>query len=135
MLRIGRVVLVTAVIAAVAGGAALAGIAAVSKTQATRLTVTEVEYKLTLSRTHVSAGATTFVVVDKGKLAHSLSISGPGLKKRLIAGTIKPGTSRTVSVTLKAGTFTLWCPQPGHAALGMKTSLKVGTAGTKSTWG
>jgi hypothetical protein len=108
------------------------------------VTVTEVEYKLTLSRSHLSAGKITLVVVNKGKLAHSLEISGPGLKKRLIAGTIMPGTSRSVIVTLKAGSYALWCPVPGHAALGMKTTLKSGSAATttstggtttKSAWG
>lgn len=100
--------------------------------------MTEVEYKLTLSRSHLSAGKPTLVLVDKGKLAHSLSISGPGLKKRLITGTIKPGSSRGVTVTLKVGTYTLWCPQPGHAALGMKTTFKAGSgsgSGGGSSWG
>jgi plastocyanin len=96
------------------------------------VTVTEVEYKLTLSPSKLAPGKTTLVVVNKGKLAHSLSISGPGLKKRLIAGTIKPGVSRSVTVTLKAGSYTLWCPVPGHAALGMKKTVKVGSTTTTS---
>jgi uncharacterized cupredoxin-like copper-binding protein len=127
------------VVAAVGFG--LAGMAAFAGTKAARVTVTEVEYKLTLSSSKLAPGKTTLMVVNKGKLAHSLSISGPGLKKRLIAGTIKPGSSRRVTVTLKAGSYTLWCPVPGHAALGMKQTVKVGsttttTGGitTKSTW-
>jgi uncharacterized cupredoxin-like copper-binding protein len=115
--------------------------AALAGTKTARVTVTEVEYKLTLSPSKLAPGKTTLMVVNKGKLAHSLSISGPGLKKRLIAGTIKPGSSRRVTVTLKAGSYTLWCPVPGHAALGMKQTVKVGsttttTGGitTKSTW-
>ena len=134
-MKVSRVVMVAAILAIAVAGAALAGMAAFAGTKTTRLTVTEVEYKLTLSRTHLAAGKTTFVVVDKGKLAHSLSIAGPGLKKRLISGTIKPGTSRSVTVTLKAGTYTLWCPQPGHAALGMKTTLKAGSGTTGGTGG
>lgn len=143
-MKISRVVMVAGILTVAVAGAALAGMAAFAGTKTTRLTVTEVEYKLTLSRTHVATGTTTLVVVDKGKLAHSLSIAGPGLKKRLIAGTIMPGTSRSVTVTLKSGTYTLWCPQPGHAALGMKTTFKAAsstTAGTgtttttKSAWG
>jgi len=133
--KISRFVMVAAILAVALAGAALAGMAALAATKTARLTVTEVEYKLTLSRTHLAAGKTTLVVVDKGKLAHSLSISGPGLKKRLIASTIMPGTSRSVTVTLKAGTYTLWCPQPGHAALGMKTTFKAGSSTTGSTGG
>ena len=134
-MKVNRTVAISALLAFAVAGAGLAVMSALAGTTTTRLTVTEVEYKLTLSRAHLSAGTTTLVVVDKGKLAHSLSISGPGLKKRLIAGTIKPGTSRTVTVTLKAGTYTLWCPVPGHAALGMKTTLKAGTGSGGSTWG
>lgn len=134
-MKISRAVMVASIFALVVAAAGLAVMAALAGTKTTRVTVTEVEYKLTLSRSHLSAGKTTLVVVDKGKLAHSLSISGPGLKKRLIAGTIMPGSSRSVTVTLKAGTYTLWCPQPGHAALGMKTTLKAGSASTAGTGG
>ena len=43
--------------------------------------------------------------------------------------TIAPGKSRTVTVKLGGGTFKLWCPIPGHAALGMTRSLTIsGTA-------
>lgn len=134
-MKIPRAIVVASILALIVG-AGLAVMGALAGTTSTRVTMTEVEYKLTLSRTHVSAGKTTLVVVDKGKLAHSLSISGPGLNKRLIAGTIKPGTSRTVTVTLKAGSYTLWCPVPGHAALGMKTTLKAGSSsGGGGGWG
>jgi uncharacterized cupredoxin-like copper-binding protein len=140
--RISRTVVVTAALLVVAAaGVGLAGMAAIAGTKTARVTVTEVEYKLTLSPGKLAPGKTTLMVVNKGKLAHSLSISGPGLTKRLIAGTIKPGGSRSVTVTLKAGSYTLWCPVPGHAARGMKTTVKVGsttttTAGTttKSSW-
>jgi plastocyanin len=124
------------VAAAVLSAAGLAVMNALGGTQSARVTVTETEYKITLSRTHIATGKTTFVVVNKGKLAHSLSIRGPGMTKRLIMGTIAPGSSHTAAVTLKSGTFTLWCPVDSHAKLGMKTTLKVG-AGTSggSSWG
>jgi hypothetical protein len=140
VVKIPRVIAISSIVAAAVAGTAVAALTALAAPKATRVTVTEVEYKLTLSRTHLAVGRTTLVVVNKGKIAHSLSISGPGMKKRLIAGTIMPGVSRSVSVTLKAGTYALWCPVPGHAALGMKTTLKAGsgTSGTttgKSAWG
>jgi uncharacterized cupredoxin-like copper-binding protein len=134
-MKISRGVVVASMLTLAVAGAGLAGMAAVAGTTTTRVTVTEVEYKLTLSRTHLSAGKTTLMVVNKGKLAHSLEISGPGLKKRLIAGTIMPGASRSVTVTLKAGSYSLWCPIDGHANLGMKTTLKAGAATSGSSWG
>jgi uncharacterized cupredoxin-like copper-binding protein len=142
--KISRAAMVASILVAAVIGAALAGMAALAGTRTARLSVSEVEYKLTLSPKRVPAGKTTLVVVDKGKVAHSLSIAGPGLNKRLIAGTIKPGSSRSITVTLKAGTYSLWCPVPGHAGLGMKTTLAVGpgttsgtggTTTTKSAWG
>jgi hypothetical protein len=134
-------------------GAALAGVVSHTAAKVTRVTVTEREYKLTLSMngkvvaaTHsFAAGAYVFTAVDRGKVAHSLAISGPGIKLKRIPGTIKPGSSHTLSVTLKAGTYKLWCPVPGHAALGMHTTMKVAgsapsppptsTGGHKGGWG
>jgi uncharacterized cupredoxin-like copper-binding protein len=142
-MKIPRTLLIASIVGAAVAGTAAAALAALATPKTARVTVTEVEYKLTLSRAHLAVGRTTLVVVNKGKIAHSLSISGPGLKKRLIAGTIMPGVSRSVTVTLKAGTYALWCPVPGHAALGMKTTLSAGsttsgtggTTTTKSAWG
>jgi plastocyanin len=141
-MKISRAILVASMLAAVAAGAALGAMAAIGGSSAARVTVTEVEYKLTLSSTHLAAGKTTLVVMNKGKLAHSLEISGPGLKKRLIAGTLMPGSSRSVTVTLEAGTYSLWCPIDSHAKLGMKTTFKAGSASSsgstttnKSSWG
>jgi hypothetical protein len=83
----------------------------------------------------VKAGSFTFRVHNAGKLVHKLDLAGAGLKSTLRVGTIAPGATRSVTVKLTGGKLSLWCPVPGHVALGMKTSLKVsgGTAG--STWG
>ena len=75
-MKISRALMIASVLALAITGAALAGVAAMAGAKSARVTVTEVEYKLTLSRSHLAAGKTTFVVVNKGKLAHSLSISG-----------------------------------------------------------
>ena len=95
-------------------GAGVAGLTAFGGTTTTRLTIT---------------------VVNKGKVGHSLSIGGPGLTKRLISGTIAPGSSRSLTVTLKAGSYAFWCPIDSHAKLGMKTTLKVGSGSGGSAWG
>jgi plastocyanin len=141
-MRASRIVVAAAVLALLAAGAALAGVAATGGTSTTRVTVAEREYRLTLSSTHLTAGKYILVALNKGKLAHSLEIAGPGLKSQRIAGTIKPGASGSFPVTLKAGSYSIWCPVPGHAALGMKTTLRVGagssggtTTTTKSAWG
>jgi uncharacterized cupredoxin-like copper-binding protein len=122
------------VAASVAVSLALAGAAAAAlmvhrSARATRVTVTESEYKIAVAPAKLKAGTTTFVVRNRGKLAHALDISGPGLKTVKVP-TIAPGKSRTVTVKLGGGTFKLWCPIPGHAALGMTRSLTVTGAAT-----
>ena len=110
---------------------------------ATKVSVTETEYKIAVSPATLTAGTVAFVVPDKGKLTHALDISGPGLTTVKVPA-IAPGKTRTVTVKLGGGTFTLWCPIPGHAALGMKRALTVtraaptsggGAAGGTSTGG
>ena len=123
-------------------GAAAAGIAVHSSARTARIAVTLREYKISVKKT-AAVGKVTFVASNKGQIAHSLEISGPGIGKKRIVGLIAPGQSKTLTVTLKKGAYALWCPVPGHVALGMKTSLRVGSVasggGTTTTsrpgWG
>ena len=119
------------VLAAAVAGAAAAAILTHSATKASRITVTEREFRLTLSRRTFKPGTVTFVVMNRGKLRHSLAIRGPGVSRR-IRGTIAPGGERTLVARLSRGTYTLWCPVPGHAAMGMKTTIRS-AASTSST--
>lgn len=118
--------------AAMAVALALAGAALAALTthgsasaQATTIKVTEREYKITLSKQTVTAGTVKFSVHNIGHLTHALDLSGGGLSAVKKLGTIAPGKTRTLSVKFGGGKVSLWCPVPGHAALGMKTSLKV----------
>jgi hypothetical protein len=77
--KTSRPILFASMLALALAAAGAAAIAAHGRSQ-TRVTVTEVEYKLTLSRTHLMPGTVTLVAVNKGKIAHSLAISGPGLR-------------------------------------------------------
>jgi uncharacterized cupredoxin-like copper-binding protein len=86
--------------------------------------VTEKEFKIGLSAKKVAAGPVQFVVRNTGRYPHALAISGPGVKQKKTP-TIRPGKTARLRVTLAAGTYTLWCPIPGHAARGMKTKLAV----------
>jgi hypothetical protein len=129
-----RVLLVTAIALALAGAAAAAVVARGSST-ATVVKVTEREYHIGLSATSAKAGSVTFRVHNAGKLVHKLDLAGAGLKATVRLGTIAPGASKSVTVKLAGGKLSLWCPIPGHAALGMKTSLKVSGASAGSTWG
>jgi uncharacterized cupredoxin-like copper-binding protein len=128
-----RYVAIAAVLALALTGAALAGVVAhTASAKAARVTVIEKSYSLTLKHT-LAPGLTTFVVVNRASIGHSLEISGPGLKAKRITGLVAPGHTRLLTVMLKAGTYRIWCPVPGHAALGMKANIAVGSATASSS--
>jgi plastocyanin len=140
MRRNGWTITAAAALALALAGAAVAGVVMHRSAHGSRIVVALREYRITLKGT-AAAGKTTFAVTNRGKIAHSFAISGPGTAKKRIAGTIAPGQTKTLTVTLAAGTYTVWCPVPGHAALGMKATLHVtgssvsGTAGTTTSGG
>jgi uncharacterized cupredoxin-like copper-binding protein len=117
---------------ALAAGAAQVG-GAKPTAKVTKVTVTEKEFKLTLSKASFKPGAYSFVVVNKGTVTHSLVISGPGLKGAKLKASLQPGRSSTLNVTLKDGKYTIWCPIDGHASSGMKVSLTVTAVGGTAT--
>lgn len=82
--------------------------------------VKETEFKIALSTQSVKAGAVTFVVKNAGKVQHDLAVQG-GRKTTLI----NPGSSATLTATLKKGTTTVYCSVPGHRQLGMVAKLTV----------
>jgi len=123
---------VAVAIALALAGAALAAVMSHSASAATTIKVTEREYRLTLSRKLAVAGTVTFTVHNAGHMKHALAVAGAGLSRVKKLAPIAPGKTRTLTVTFsKGGTVQVWCPVPGHAALGMKTSFKLGS-GTAS---
>ena len=88
-------------------------------TSSTTVTVTMKEFKFTLSTKIVRHGSVTFKLMNKGALAHDFSISGHKSK------TIAPGKTGSLTVTLTKGLKPYKCTIDGHAAAGMKGTLKV----------
>ena len=107
-------------------GAATAGVVAHASSTKTTINVTEREYSIKLSARKAPVGVVHFVIKNMGKYSHALSLKDGSLTKR--TPLIKPGKSATLTVNLKKGTVSIWCPVPGHATLGMKASLGVGSA-------
>lgn len=85
--------------------------------------VTETEYKLDMPNT-VKAGTITFNVSNKGTVAHSLEIQGQGFDQQL-SSQLQPGQSGSLQVTLKPGSYMVFCPVDGHKGLGMDVNLTV----------
>ncbi len=90
-----------------------------SSQQSTTVTVTMKEFKFTLSKKVVPHGTVVFKLVNKGSLGHDFKIAG---KKSKLIG---KGKSGTLTVTLSKGSKAYLCTVPGHAAAGMKGTLKA----------
>jgi len=56
-------------------------------------------------------------------LPHGIAVQGNGVDKD--GPTVQPGGTSTDTLTLKPGTYTFYCPVPGHKAAGMKGTLTV----------
>ena len=91
----------------------------------TTVMVTAKEYSLALSTTSFSPGQYTFQLSNTGGTTHGLEIDGPGVEDQK-ANDIAPGGSSSITVTLKKGTYEIYCPVPGHKQLGMDTHITVG---------
>ena len=87
--------------------------------QTSTVQLTESEFKIVAASNRVRAGEITFKVRNDGKLAHDIAIAGTSDKTKLIS----PGGTAELKVTLKPGTYELYCTVPGHKAAGM--DLKV----------
>jgi uncharacterized cupredoxin-like copper-binding protein len=92
-----------------------------AKPAETKVPVSETEFKITLGSTTLKAGEITFEVKDDGKIPHDLAIKGTSDKTK----EIPPGSNAELKVTLKPGTYVLYCSIPGHEQAGMKQSITV----------
>jgi uncharacterized cupredoxin-like copper-binding protein len=92
-----------------------------AKPAATKVPVSETEFKITLESTNLKAGEITFEVKNDGKIPHDLAIKGTSDKTKLIPA----GGAAELKVTLKAEKYELYCTVPGHEAAGMKLNITV----------
>jgi uncharacterized cupredoxin-like copper-binding protein len=113
---------------AFAGAPAPKGGAAVS--------VTLSEWKVELSERTIAAGTVTFTVANVGSIPHAFEVEGQGIEQE--TAVIQPGASATLTLTLKPGTYEVYCPvgNDSHKKLGMETELKVapGTGASASDY-
>jgi uncharacterized cupredoxin-like copper-binding protein len=108
-----------------ASATASASVSATAPASATSVTATETDFHIALSATAFHPGTYTFVAVNKGATSHNLVVSGPGVNQVKTAGLISPGGQESVTVTLQAGTYDIYCGVPGHKELGMDVHITV----------
>lgn len=95
-------------------------------TAAHAVPVSETEFKITLPAQKVAPGKVTFEVKNTGKIQHDLVVSGPGVSGAAKTPLLTPGQTAKLTVTLVAGSYTLYCSVAGHRAAGMSAKLTVG---------
>jgi hypothetical protein len=84
------------------------------------------EWAIDLSLHEVPAGKVRFTVTNQGQFTHNLTIISPSGEE--VAATRNFSASdgpQTLEVDLQAGTYTIICSLPGHAARGQRTELTV----------
>lgn len=81
--------------------------------------------RIALRESAIPRGPAVLTITNGGKGIHDLHVEGPGVQKAT-DGPIDPGGSRSVSVELQPGTYTLYCPVPGHRDAGEETTFTAG---------
>jgi plastocyanin len=107
-------------VVAVGGGGAAAASARPAKTY--NLSASKTALKFNKSTITAKAGKVTLRMANPSSLPHAIAIKG---KKSAKGKVVTKGGTSTVSLTLKKGTYTFYCPVGNHEAAGMKGRLVV----------
>jgi plastocyanin len=110
-----------AVVAAIGIGGVAAASAPARAAKTHRLSASKSQLKFNVTRIRAKAGRVTLRMSNPSRFPHAIAIKGKG-KGRTVG---KGGTS-TLTRRLKKGTYTFYCPVPGHEAAGMRGKLIVG---------
>ncbi len=81
------------------------------------------DFAITVDKSTVSAGMVTFTIKNNGPSPHNFNVKINGEEKGV--PTLDPGTTTTLTLDLKPGTYDYRCNIPGHDLLGMKGTLTV----------
>src|SRR5690349_4350627 len=101
--------------------AALAAAPAVVDAQPVAVTLTE--FKIAMAKDTVSAGPVTFRIKNAGTTTHAIFIMNDTFEKG--SAEVAAGQEASLTVTLKAGTYEVYCPMSdeSHKKAGMTHKL------------
>ena len=122
----------TATLVALGALSALSAGPAGASAKTTTVKAVETDFHIALSTKSFHTGKYVFVAENKGQTTHALTITGPGLKNAHTHG-IAPGKSADLTVTFKKGKYDIFCPEPGHKAMGMNVNVVVGSTSKSSS--
>jgi plastocyanin len=118
---------ISAVVAAVAVGAGGLAVsqAANARPDAAKLTLSASSSKLKFNKSSLRAahGKVTITMSNPSSIKHAIAVEGKGVDKD--GKTVGKGGKSTITLTLKKGRYTFYCPVPGHRAAGMKGTLTI----------
>jgi uncharacterized cupredoxin-like copper-binding protein len=96
--------------------------------------VSETQFKLTPANPTIKkAGVVEIKATNAGTIDHAIEVEGQGVEVK--TNPIKPGSSASLKVDLKPGTYEWYCPLDSHKQKGMKGTITVGSAKSSSTSG
>ena len=120
MPKVARRFLIAAVVVVV-GALAVASVVSAKTTISLRASKTKLAFNhKTLTAKH---GTVTLVMCNPSGTPHAIAVEGHGIDKDGKA--VGKGKTSPVTVKLKKGTYTFYCPVDGHKAAGMKGKLIV----------
>jgi plastocyanin len=88
-----------------------------------KLAASKTKLAFSVKTIRVRHGKVTLRMSNPAGIKHAIAVDGHGIDKD--GKTVGKGGTSTVTVSLKKGTYTFYCPVPGHRAGGMKGKLIV----------
>jgi plastocyanin len=79
--------------------------------------------KFTTSSLKAKSGKVTITMANPSSIMHAIAVEGGGVDQK--GKTVGQGGTSTITVSLKPGKYTFYCPVDGHKAAGMKGTLTV----------
>jgi uncharacterized cupredoxin-like copper-binding protein len=83
------------------------------------------EFRFTPNDLTIQTGDIAFAVTNRGEIEHNLAVDDPGGARVIQIAIIEPGETKSIVVSLPAGSYVIYCTLPGHREAGMVATLRV----------